>query len=577
VDSTRSEAMIAVSAALNRALDVDEVATAIFEHVARRMGAATVGLWILDENRGTLRLAGNAGYPAGTLDSVAEFAVDAAVPGAEVIRTREAVRYGSREERDERWPELRDTVSVMPAGCVLPLFARDRPLGALGLGYRDPEVFEDPDEWNLLLAAAEQCALALDRAVLYDTERDARETLEFLARSTALMTSALEPRDVLERLLDLAVPRLADACLVYVERDGLLHRVAARVRDVTAVDNLLNGEPVPVERDTPLSNVYRTGEVLMLHDLSGEIVDAAYPGRAADVHRFGLSSAAIVPLVARGTTMGAVSFAFGEAGRSHDADLVYAVTGFAARAAIALDNARRFTDERSTARTLVQALLPATLPAVDGYELAALYVPTAGYVGGDWYDALQLPGDALLLGVGDIAGHGVSAAAQMSELRHVARALAMSRRRPRAILTQLARFSDESEGERSLATVAYVRIDLSTGRGRWASAGHPPALVVRGRRARYLHAPHGPALGVSKGSVYTDSNFGLEPGELLVLYTDGVVERRGEHFDVGLTRLADTVVANRDAKIAELADTLVDQLCNDPDDDCCLVLLRRLA
>jgi serine phosphatase RsbU (regulator of sigma subunit) len=204
-------------------------------------------------------------------------------------------------------------------------------------------------------------------------------------------------------------------------------------------------------------------------------------------------------------------------------------------------------------------------------------VPTAGYVGGDWYDALVLPGDAVLIGVGDIAGHGVTAAARMSELRHVARALALSRRRPRAILTQLARFADESDSEVTLATVAYARIDVSSGRGRWASAGHPPALLVRGARRTFLRAPHGPALGVSRSAEYSDSNFVLEPGALMVLYTDGVVERRGESIEIGLDRLARAVMKHGDERTERLADILVEELCTDPDDDCCLLLLRRVA
>src|SRR5262249_4599556 len=162
------------------------------------------------------------------------------------------------------------------------------------------------------------------------------------------------------------------------------------------------------------------------------------PGRASATRDFGVTSAIIVPLVARGTTIGAASFVFTDSSRTYDHDLVFAVNGFAARAGMSIDNARRFDDERRAGPVLAQALLPPSLPAVRGSDLIARYAPAAGELGGDWYDAHLLGAGALLLGVGDVAGHGIAAAAQMSEVRHVARGLAMSRRRPRALVTELA-------------------------------------------------------------------------------------------------------------------------------------------
>src|SRR5205823_6913744 len=175
-----------------------------------------------------------------------------------------------------------------------------------------------------------------------------------------------------------------------------------------------------------------------------EVIGRLYPGRGPAAREFGITAAMVLPLRARATITGVIAFAFIDAGRTRDPDLVYAVNGFAARAAIALDNARRFDDERSTVRTLTDALLPAGLPRLAGYDLAARYVPAAGELGGDWYDAQVVARDALLVGVGDVAGHGLGAAAQMSELRHVARGLAVSRRRPRALLDELGPFTADT-------------------------------------------------------------------------------------------------------------------------------------
>jgi serine phosphatase RsbU (regulator of sigma subunit) len=304
-----------------------------------------------------------------------------------------------------------------------------------------------------------------------------------------------------------------------------------------------------------------------------EDIEAVEPGRAGDARDFGIRGGIAVPLIARGETRGVVSFAFRNAGRLADPGIMYAINGLAARAAIALDNAQRFDDERTALRTLAETLLPSGVPAIPGFEIAARYVAASGAVGGDWFDILPLE-DAFLVGVGDVAGHGMAATARMSELRHTARALARWHRRPRALLGELARFASEAE-QPLLTTVAYARIRTATGRGRWASAGHPPAIQVRHGTPVVLGAPHGPPLGVKPAAEYRDGPLGLDPGDLFVLYTDGVVERREAGIDDGIARLAELVGANRDQPLDAVADTVVDELCRDPDDDCCVLLVRR--
>lgn len=567
-----ADAMVGVSAALNRAADMDGVAGAIFDHVASAMGAGTVGLWLTSEDDDVVSLVGHVGYPEDAFDEVRVLPLGVELPVPEVARRRAPLYYESRAERNERWPELRGFNTVTEAGAVLPLMARGRVLGVLGLGFTDVRVFDD-DEKALLTAVSDQCALALDRALLFDAERSARTTLAFLAESTRVMSAALEPARVVDELVELAVPQLADICIVYMERDGKLRRVAMRARGVPEAQYQLD-QSVDVTADTPLAEVFRTGARAVLHELSDADIDAAYPGRAPLTRDFGVQSAIIVPLVARGTAIGAASFVFTDSRRTYDHDLVVAVNGFAARAGMAIDNAHRFDHERRAARMLAEALLPASLPAVPGYELAARYVAAAGELGGDWYDAHLLRADALLLGVGDVAGHGIAAAAQMSEVRHVARGLALSRRRPRALVAELARFV-EAAGGAPFVTVGYARVELETGAAHWASAGHPPALLVRDGVPAFLPAPHGPPLGIPAVKAYRDSPFDLQPGDLFVAYTDGVIERRDAAIDVGLVRLAAIVGEQSRAPVSTIADVIADELCTDPQDDCCVLLLRR--
>src|SRR5262249_37735358 len=146
--------------------------------------------------------------------------------------------------------------------------------------------------------------------------------------------------------------------------------------------------------------------------------------------------------------------------------------------------------------------------------------------------------------------------------------------RPRALVTELARFVDEASGA-PFVTVGYARVDLDTGAGKWASAGHPPALLVRDGVPEFLPAPHGPPLGIPSAKAYRDSPFELRSGDLFVAYPDGVIERRDAAIDVGLARLANIVAEHARAPLSTIADVIDDELCSDPQDDCCVLMLRR--
>jgi serine phosphatase RsbU (regulator of sigma subunit) len=214
-------------------------------------------------------------------------------------------------------------------------------------------------------------------------------------------------------------------------------------------------------------------------------------------------------------------------------------------------------------------------------------LPSGDAVCGDWYDVSPLPDGQLLVGVGDAAGHGLPAAALMAELRNAARGLAFAGHKPANMLADLSALAAQNSLD-SFATAAYGRLDPATGAGSWALAGHlPPLLLPAEGPHHYVALPSSPPLGIEPAAPgpETDDRTGhrdrqgnhrmvLAPGDTLVLYTDGLVERRHESLDQGLARLESTVAGPvRDA--AGLADRVVARLCQDLSDDCCLLVLHR--
>ncbi len=254
---------------------------------------------------------------------------------------------------------------------------------------------------------------------------------------------------------------------------------------------------------------------------------------------------------------------------------------FASRAAIFLDNARRYSRERATALTLQRSLLPTGLSAPGSVEIGHVYLPGSQLieVGGDWYESITLPGARVALVVGDVAGHGVRAAVTMGRLRTAIQTLAMLELPPSETLQQLNELMRTlGVREPHFATCAYAVYDAVHGTCEVASAGHLPPLLVRpGGTSEFLDVAPAPPLGIGEG-IIDSRTFEIEDGSLFVLYTDGLVESRDRDIDDGLERL-------REMFGADSAERPVDELCKaalagayaDQQRDDIAVLITRLS
>jgi serine phosphatase RsbU (regulator of sigma subunit) len=237
-----------------------------------------------------------------------------------------------------------------------------------------------------------------------------------------------------------------------------------------------------------------------------------------------------------------------------------------------------YMEQRSVAETLQHALLPQTIPAVPGLEIAVRYRAAAekADIGGDWYDVVPVGEDRFVFVIGDVSGHDVRAAAVMASLHYACRAYALEGHPPEVILGQLRSMLDVSR-DGHLATVLCGLVEVKAHRVTLANAGHLPPLVASARDAGYPPVTPAPPIGIPESPVLDPTVVTVPARGLLIAYTDGLVERRNEPLDVGMKRLADAVTGQT-SSVDDLVDRIITELTGDgPSDDVALIGLKWLT
>jgi PAS domain S-box-containing protein len=364
----------------------------------------------------------------------------------------------------------------------------------------------------------------------------AQMQMTLLAEATALLSATLDVDTALKRLSSLAVPMLADWCTVELSEDagGPRRRFSSAAsgadREAPSDDLSL------IERCPQLSRAHAEvlagDDAVLLHSLDSAASDTPTA-----------RTAVVVPLRARRRVLGAMTLATtDESGRRYDRSLFELAQDLGRRAGMAVDNARLYTREHEMAEQLQRSLLP-TLPRIDGLAFAERYLASSEHaeVGGDWYDALPLPDGAIGLAIGDVMGHDMGAAAAMSQLRSVLRSYAWEGGGCAEVLDRLDRLIQGLDMA-PLATALYARLEPPTADGsrtlRYANAGHlPPLVVLPGGSTELLTGGQSLLLGVAPDAARAEGVQALPSGTTLLLYTDGLIERRGEDLDVGLLSL----------------------------------------
>ena len=401
---------------------------------------------------------------------------------SDAIRINESVWTTSAEELTRRYPAISGSVRFASL-AVIPLALEGAPFGAISLSFTAPREF-DLEERAFLIAAVQQAAHALERARLFDETRLSAERLAFLAEASEVLAGTLDPDEALRQLAALAVRGFADWCGIDLAgEDGTLRSVAVAHADperVRLAAELRDRYPVDPRAETGAPAVIRTGVSELHPEVTDEMLEAAArdPEHLRLIRELGLRSAMIVPLVARGRTIGALSLVVAESQKRYDSTDLELAEDLARRAALAIDNSMLFHREHEAAVILQRSLLPDSLPEVEGLEFAARYEPAAPglEVGGDWYEVVRCDDGSVGLTIGDVAGRGIRAASVMGRVRPAFRGLVAEGHAPAEALDRLDRLIKDAD-DPEMTTVFHLRYDRGSGTAQYVRAGHPPALL----------------------------------------------------------------------------------------------------
>ena len=447
----------------------------------------------------------------------------------------------------------------------------------------------DPDltvSW--LVAGGGGVAILAMAALVFVTERHQRR----LARANALLATNEERSRAVQAVAGRLARALGGSDVATALVDHLPAAVGARSAVVATVDS--TGRLGIIERDPGVSAGEGDGGATELRRLAvpvtGSVVEDALVQRTpawlssplgwkgddvAAVLAGDGQALAVLPLLAEDVTgVLAVAYPRFHIFSDDEQELLQTVGVLAARA---LARGRRYDAEHETAVAFQRTALPDALPVVAGATIAARYRPAThgATVGGDWYDALLLDDDHVLLVVGDVVGHGMVAAAAMGRLRTAFQTIVRFTADPGLIL-QAINQQVLSIPDAFCTTVVCVVLDLATGELVWSRAGHPPPLVLDGDGRALLDAPCLPPLGVVDDAVAPVHHRVLSAGDVVVLYTDGLVERRTEALDQGFRRLGAVAAQLADLDPEELSDALVEALvpAEEQTDDLAVLVVR---
>ena len=559
----------AVTAALSAAATPDDVGAAV---VAAGMDVSEAdGVLVYVREGEDARLVASVGYG----EIAAEWAVIPAgtdVPAMHVLERGETLVFGSPAEAKERYPliaDVREQRGARPS-VLAPMTVGGATAGVLCTSF-GPDHEIDDDDVSFVQSVAGLCGQALERARLLESERVTSDRLARLQSVTALLGRAMTVDDVAQIVVHEGVAALdgAAGALVVATEGGVLETVRALGFGDELLDLYRRFAPTD---HVVAARVYSEGRPLWIESL--EEMEAVYPEQELrlDPH---LQAEAYVPLMVAGSPIGVLLVSFAGPRRLTRDERELLLT-LGSQCAQALVNAQLFERDHRIAEELQRALLPQSLVVPGAVSVAVRYLcgSAEADVGGDWYDLAVRPDGRLGGSVGDVAGKGVLAASHMGQLRTAQRAHTLDGLSPAQVVERLNAHIESTDSY--FATMVAFDLDPATGELRYCSAGHLPPVLSSGGGCTLVRGGESMPLGVGVDTPFCEDSLVLAPGDVVVFYTDGLVERRGLAIDDALDLLLEAVQDRRGSDPEALLDAILDTLVGERalQDDIALLALR---
>ncbi|MEV6551522.1 SpoIIE family protein phosphatase [Streptomyces sp. NPDC051597] len=586
----RAELLAQLTAALATAGTLASVMGILTGQIMPAVGA-TVGAAVLSEPGGDQYTVRHIHDAEQSLQAPAPFSVTAPYPMAYTARTGRALFFTDPAERTEAFPQAAAFFTERyHSTAVLPLTVEGRLFGAVSFHFDVRHDFSD-SERGFLTALVGQCAQAIERARLQQEAAYKQAQLEALAEVSAVLTTSLdfELGATFDSIAAAVVPRIADGCLIHtLGRNGQPELAALSHRDPEqqqALRAMLERYPPRLDAEGGVGAVIRTGRHELVTDVARELDRLARSPR----HRAALreltpaASWLAVPMARSETVIGAMVLIQATPANTlfTERDVPFAQE-LAHRATQAVVQARRFAVHSEVAHYLQQSLLPPDLPEVPGVEIAACYHPghQGTLVGGDFYDIYPTSATAWALTIGDVCGKGPAAAALTGLVRHTARAAGQWHTQPHTVLQAVNSAILADRSTNTFCTAAYAELNVGTApmRLRLTLGGHPHPLLRRADGTVMRLGTAGAFLGVLDNPPLHTTEDELHRGDLLLLFTDGVTERRSGTSMLGEQGVHDLLARMPHASAAETVAALENKIITygptPPGDDIAILAVR---
>jgi serine phosphatase RsbU (regulator of sigma subunit) len=588
VELERTRALLTIVGQAIAQLSLSHTLDTAIEHVSGLLGAERLAVYLSSEP-GRLEPAAERGL-TGPHARVAERLLELLL-GPARGRGLLGIPYATSDPRLSGVLDVLEELGL-EAAIAVPLRVRDDLIGLLAVYPAAGRELTENEE-QLLRALAAQLAVAVqnarlheetkladeERKVALDAEREASRRLQALYEISRVFSESLSldltleavTRTIVETLeVDAASLRMPDG------RGAVLEPVAMHVREERLAEPLKAILSLPQPLSPVRPNVFRSGRAVLLDPRSAASLGPAHEPLVPFLEKG--STAAVIPLATQAEILGTLTLVSLDPDRPIDGATLDAASSIAGQAALALDNARLYQQQKQFADSMQRSLLPRERPRVVGLDIGAVYASSARMdVGGDVYDFLELADGRLAVVLGDVTGHGIDAAADMAMAKFVFRSLAREHSEPSDFLAAANEIVLEEIGEGKFITMLYVTADGRAGELACASAGHPSPRIVRAGAVEPLSL-RGLALGIAGDQAYEAERVTLGPGDAAVLFTDGLLEARREGELYGEERLDASLAKHAGLPAEELAVALVEDcraFGGELADDCAVVVLKR--